>query len=339
VLGGAVTAVAVCVGVALLVVVPPPVGRGPAAAALTVTAGPPPAGRNVDLYDAAVQHAFAQVQAAVATSADLKAVPSNLDPPLADASADKSAMYLNGCLRNLFEVGQPECATGDTASTTTVALVGDSDATMWSPAFQQVATQRRWRLESMGKSGCPLLNLAITDRIILRREYTECKQWRGQIIARLRAEHPRLVVLSISRLYGDTVSSFKSYDPAWIDSLTRLVQQLRSTGAEVLVLGPIPDPRSNVRNCLSGHLDDVTACSPRRSTAVNEPGIAAETAATKAGGGQYADITALFCTADRCPVIVGNTLVYLDKFHTTFEYSRLLAPVIGALADRALVCG
>ena len=88
-LGGAATAVAVCVGVALLVVVPDPVGRGPAAAALTVTAAPPPTGHNIDAYDAAVQHAFAQVQAAVAASADLKAVPSNLDPPLADAAAER----------------------------------------------------------------------------------------------------------------------------------------------------------------------------------------------------------------------------------------------------------
>ena len=147
-------------------------------------------------------------------------------------------------------------------------------------------------------------------------------------------------MLSISRLYrADTVSSFKSYDPAWIDSLTRLVQQLRGTGAQVLVLGPIPDPHSVVPICLSEHLDDATACSPLRSKAVNQSGIAAETSATKAGGGQYADLTALFCTPDRCPVIVGNTLVYLDKFHLTFEYSRLLAPVIGALAGRALVCG
>ena len=65
--------------------------------------------------------------------------------------------------------------------------------------------------------------------------------------------------------------------------------------------------------CLSGHLDDATACSPPRSTAVNQAGIAAESAATKAGGGQYADLTDLFCTADRCPVIVGNTLVYFDS--------------------------
>ncbi len=69
--------------------------------------------------------------------------------------------------------------------------------------------------------------------------------------------------------------------------------------------------------CLSGHLDDATACAPPRSTAVNESGIAAESAATKAGGGQYADLTDLFCTADRCPVIVGNTLVYVDESHLT----------------------
>ena len=105
------------------------------------------------------------------------------------------------------------------------------------------------------------------------------------------------------------------------------------------MLGPIPDPHSVVPICLSGYLDDVTACLPQRSTAVNESGIAAESAATKAGGGHYADLTELFCTTDRCPVIVGNTLVYLDENHLTFEYSRVLAPVIGALADRALAHG
>ncbi len=118
--------------------------------------------------------------------------------------------------------------------------------------------------------------------------------------------------------------------------MTRLVHQLRDTGAAVLVLGPIPDPRSSVPNCLSIHLDDASACSPPRATAVNQAGITAETTATNAGGGHYTDLTDLFCTTDRCPVIVGNTLVYFDQSHITLEYSRLLAPVIAALTDRAL---
>jgi len=337
-LGGVATALAVCVGVALLVSLPIPVGHGPAANQLTIAETPAPPGSTIDTYDAAVQHAFAQLQAAVAASANLKAVPSNLNPPLADATPRNSPGPSNGCFRGIFDIGQPECASGDTASPTTVALVGDSNAAMWNPAFQQIATQRHWRLETMAKAACPLLDLPIINPA-KGREYTECKQWREQIIARLQAEHPTLIVLAVMRRYGARYgwrSGFTSYDPAWIDSMSRLVRQLRGGDAQVLVLGPIPDPHTSVTDCLSVHLDDATACSPSRSTAVNQSGIAAESAATKAGGGQYADLTELFCTADRCPVIVGNSLVYRDVNHVTDTYSRLLAPAIGALADRAL---
>ncbi len=334
-LGGAVTAVAVSVCLALLVVVPVPVGHGPPAQALVVTAAPPPTGTSVVPYDAAVQNAFTQVEAAVSASADLRAVPSNLDPPLARVADELKSGY-GGCVRGVWEVDQPECATGDTASTTTLALVGDSHAAMWGPAFQQVAEQRHWRMENMNKGGCPVLDLPVFNPIV-HREYTECVQWRDRIIARLQSEHPRLVVLSIRRYYPN--QRFAAYDPAWIDSLTRLVRQLRGTGAQVLVLGPIPIPQVSVPDCLSAHLDDATACSPQRSTAVNDPGIAAETAATEAGGGRYANLTPLFCTAARCPVIVGNTLVYIDASHISVEYARALAPVMSALADRALVNG
>ncbi|MEE6176650.1 acyltransferase family protein [Mycobacterium sp. 050134] len=339
--GGAATAVAVAVGVALLAVVPVPVGRGAPAAALTVPASPPAAG--ADGYDAAIRLAFAQVQAAVAASADVRAVPANLEPPLADAAAEQRAYSFDGCLRTPFEAGQPECASGDTGSPITVALIGDSHAAMWSPAFQQIATQRRWRLELLSKGACPPMDLPTASGPFsgLVEHLEHCGQWRGQILARLRAEHPRLIVLSTWRGYGagsgnGWLSGFTSYDAAWIDSLGRLVRQLRETGAQVLVLGPVPAPETSVPVCLSGHLDDVAACSPARSTAVNQAGIAAETVATQAAGGQYADLTPLFCTPDRCPVIVGNTLVYFDWEHLTLEYSRLLAPAIGALSDRAL---
>jgi hypothetical protein len=218
-------------------------------------------------------------------------------------------------------------------------MVGDSHAAMWNPALQQVAAQRHWRLEMLAKGACPPMDLPIANplrRLVERFEH--CGQWRAEILARLRAERPRLVVLSLWRGYGadESMTGFHSYDAAWLDGMTRLVQQLRGTGAKVLVLGPVPDPRFVVPICLSGHLDDASACLPRRSAAVNPAGIAAESAAATAGGGQYADLTDLFCTATRCPVVVGNTLVFFDESHLTFEYSRLLAPVVGALADRTL---
>ena len=131
-LGAAATSGAVCVALLLLLLRPAPVGHGAAAAAVTITA-PTPAAAPLDRYDAAVQ----QVQAAVAASAGVQAVPSNLSPAVGDAAADKPAVFVNGCVRSWRDVGQADCATGDPASATTVALVGDSHAAMWNPSFEQ----------------------------------------------------------------------------------------------------------------------------------------------------------------------------------------------------------
>ncbi len=159
-------------------------------------------------------------------------------------------------------------------------------------------------------------------------------------MARLRAEHPQLIVVNSARLYGANgtgmwLPNFNAFNPAWIDSLTRLVRQLRGTGAKVLLLGPTPVPGTSVPTCLSANLDDATTCSTSPDVS-SGPGMAAESAATRAGGGQYADLTKLFCTANRCPAIVGNTMLYVDTRHLTREYSELLAPAMGVLADRTL---
>jgi peptidoglycan/LPS O-acetylase OafA/YrhL len=333
-LGGVATAVAVCAGVALMDWVPNPVGRGAPAARLTITASPPPPGSGIDAYDAAVHDAFAQVQAAVAAATSLRAVPSNLEPQLAHAAAEYRAEFFNGCQRNLLGVGQPGCVAGDATSTTKVALLGDSHATMWAPAFQQVAEQRHWRLETLTKGACPPMSLPVTSFLGRLVDYVQrCEKWRGDVMARLRAERPGLVVVSMSRGYGGLDYLPKPYNRAWDDGLTRLVQQLRGIGAQVLVLGPVPNPYESVPTCLSDHLDDAAACSSPRARAVNRAGIADETAATRAGGGHYQDLTELFCTGDRCPVVVGNTMVYFDD-HLTSQYALALAPAMGALADR-----
>ncbi|ORW26639.1 acyltransferase family protein [Mycobacterium palustre] len=337
VLAGAASGVAACACVLLLTLVPAPTGHGVAAPKANIVALPPPNVRAVSPQQAAVDQAFAQVRDAVAASAGLRAVPSNLDPPLADAPADKAAVFVNGCVRSWREVGQGECATGDTASPTRVVLVGDSHAAMWEPALRQVAEQRHWRLETLAKVTCPLQDLRITSPY-LGREYTECEQWRAQIVDRLTAERPGLVVLDMSRRYGADFG-FTSYDPAWMDTLGRTVARLRQLGATVLVLGPVPDPRGSVPSCLSGHLDDAAACAPTRPAALDAGGIGAERAVTAAAGGHYADLTDLFCAAQRCPVIVGNTLVFRDDNHVTTEYARLLTPAVGGLADRAVSGG
>ncbi len=94
-----------------------------------------------------------RVQAAVAASAELRAVPSNLSPPL-DAITKPEA-FVNGCVLSWQDTAVPDCVSGDAASATKVALIGDSHAGMWHPALEATAQQRGWRLETYAKSHLP----------------------------------------------------------------------------------------------------------------------------------------------------------------------------------------
>jgi peptidoglycan/LPS O-acetylase OafA/YrhL len=328
--GGALTAVAVCACVVLLMVRPVPVGHGVAAAPVAPSAPAPspadgvPAPPPMSIRD--------QVLAAVAKSTEASPAPTNLTPGL--GAIAKPEVFVNGCVLSWRDVAQPDCVSGDAGSATTVALVGDSHAAMWQPALEPIAQQRHWRLVTMSKVLCPMMDLPINSPY-LGRNFTECEQWRGDTMARLEQQRPQLVVLDMSRRYGADFG-FASYDPAWLNSLTRLVQRLRATGAAVLVLSQVPDPHSTVPTCVSAHMDDVTACAPARADGLNDAGIRAEAAATAAGGGQYAELSDYFCTADRCPVVIGNTLVYRDDNHITTEYATVLAPLLAEMLDKQL---
>lgn len=343
-LGAAATAVAVAVGAVPLVSVPSPVGSGSPVTSITITADPTPPNASMETHDAAVRAVFAQVQAAVAASVDLQAVPSNLQPPLTDQAAQFRAISTNGCLRLPLQGDQPECLAGNNSSSTTVALIGDSRAAMFNPAFRVIAEERQWRLEMMSKAACPVVDLPLTKHFDgLAEQFQRCEQWRTHIMSRLRAERPQLVVVSMARGYGGngtgiwTQTGFEFFDSAWIEALSQTVQELREMGSRVLLLGPTPDPIASVPECLSGHLDDAAACSaPASQNSFNGSGVKAEATATTSAGGSYADLTQLFCAVDRCPAIVGNTMVYFDAGHITREYSEYLAPALGALADRAL---
>ncbi|AQT79344.1 acyltransferase [Mycolicibacterium litorale] len=327
-LGSTVTAAAVAAALLLPVFVRPPVGPGAPAPAAAVEA-------QSTLGADPLTDAVNRIAAAVRAAAQRRDVPSNLTPALDDAATDKPAVFVNGCVRSWLDIGVPECASGDPAAPTTVALVGDSHVAMWEPALEVTARQRHWRLETMAKITCPLQGTQITSPY-LGREYTECQAWRAQVFDRLKAERPKLIVVSMSRRYGADFG-FTTYDRGWRDSLKALVMRLRSTtDARVLVLGPVPDPHSTVPVCLSAHLSDTRPCTPARDVAMSAAGIAAEADMVRAGGGQYADLSALFCTDTVCPVTVGNDLVFRDDNHITVEYAQSLGPVLGLIVDRAM---
>jgi peptidoglycan/LPS O-acetylase OafA/YrhL len=337
-LGAGLTVGAAAATMATAVLVPIPHGQGLAAppAVIRITR-PARARRPTSENPAAARLASlsAPVVRAVAKAVTtVRTVPANLEPSLELAHANQPRPVVDGCLIRWLGVSSGPCVYGSPASRRTVVLFGDSHALQWFPALDRAASAHRWRLVSLTKTTCPPVQLSFWSPV-LGRPYVECDRWRANMLQRIRAERPALVVLGAARHYGD-VYHFQVYGPAWISGLAKTVHQVRATGAQVVVLGPTPKPQVDVPDCLSRHLHNAVACTTTRRVAVDAGGVRLERQAVLRAGGSYLDVTPWLCTSSTCAALVGNLLAYRDDNHLTTTYTTWLSPLLGYQLDQTI---
>ncbi|WP_067507639.1 acyltransferase family protein [Actinoplanes sp. TFC3] len=267
----------------------------------------------------------------IAGSLDLPAVPANLTPKLATVAKDKPHFYSEGCSGSFddAEVKKP-CAYGDLSSGTTVVLFGDSHAGHWFPALEAASLQRHWKLVVVTKSAC-----SAADGTIflpqLKRDFTECVQWRKDAFAYVRSLHPAKVLLASTYPSSELLHVDGTQDEAWAAGWRRSVRAATAPGTEVYFMSDTPWQAGSTPECLSEHMDRPSACARTRTDALALPARRKLVAdAARAAGATVIDPVPWFCTPGVCPVIVGNVLVYRDQHHVTTAYSRLLAPQLGA---------
>ena len=346
--GFSLSALGVCSCVVASVMVPSIGGRGLApVATLHITPSarvlpvPPkkheaPALAEAQARLAADQRSLAQTVRRSVATVD---VPANLVPPLADASADQPLPDEYGCTLGFLSTYVPPCVFGDVNAKKTVVIFGDSHAAQWFPALDKVADARHWRLIVWTKATCPPVDISLFSPD-LGRPYTECSEFRSSAIARIKALRPMLVVMGIAPNY-DSPYGVVQDGPAWLADLGKVVAQVRSSGAQVLVMGPVESPGTVVPDCLSGNLDDVVACNIAPIDHHEGPGlvgydragVVAERDTIVKAGGHFVDVKPWFCTPQMCPVVIGNLLVFRDNDHITATYSAFLSPVVADEVD------
>lgn len=274
------------------------------------------------------------IVAEVEASAALSTVPGNVDPALDVISKDKPDLAAAdgiSCMVSLLETevsAEPggTCVAGGTENgQTTVVLVGDSHAYHWVPALREVAIERGWKLVSLTKGGCAFWDVELVNTN-LKRDYTECYQWRENALERIEQEQPAMVITSAG-IFNPRDGDFAD---RWVAGVETGTQKLVATGAEVVVIEDTPYPKKDVPTCLAQNVTDTTECvlSPEEAYSDNAR-RERSAAAASAAGATLVDPYRWFCTAEACPVIVGNTIVYTDNSHVSATYSRLLAEVLG----------
>ena len=255
-------------------------------------------------------------------------VPADLVPELALARDDLPRIYGDGCHLSVPETASPACVFGSVASEQVIVLFGDSHAAQWFPALERLASSHGWRLVSLTKSSCPAADVTIWSTS-LKREYSECDEWRRAALERIAREHPWLVVISDSREY--TLWSEGALVPAaeggalWNGGLGRTLANLAAVAGRVVLIGDTPRSQVDPPVCLSRHPDDVLACASPQRLALDTARLAEERAVAATAHAGFVDPTAWVCPSEPCPVIVGRLLVYRDEQHLTATFARALA--------------
>jgi parallel beta-helix repeat protein len=256
-------------------------------------------------------------------------LPSDVTPSLATVASD-FGMPSHGC-----EVKPPATAPvlpcdefGDPNGKVHVMFVGDSHAGMWLPAVNQLALKNGWRLTFLAKTGCPFANYPSFQLAgYADRPYTECNSWRAAVIARIVAVKPSVVIVASEE------RSIAAQEPK---GLTQSLDAIKKSVPKILFLADTPKPTSDVPDCLAQHPSDITTCNIPVSTGVENAGRLAEIAGAKAAGATVIDPEAWFCTNTTCPVVIQNTIVYLDDSHITAAYALFSEPQLAAAVNAAV---
>jgi peptidoglycan/LPS O-acetylase OafA/YrhL len=256
-------------------------------------------------------------------------LPADLAPALAQAKDDLPVIYSDGCHLDIATTTPGDCIFGDTTSSTTVVLFGDSHAAQWFPALERLSRAHHWRLLSMTKSACAPADIPVWNGV-LKHGYDECRTWREAVLARVAREHPAFVVVSEAYNYtldidGDKVSASDRED-IWKAGLERTLQRIADVGAVPVLIGDTPRMGDDPPDCLSEHVDDVARCTTTAAVAVDRHGLSRDRKVAEEVGATFVDPTSWVCFTDPCIAVNGRFLVFRDTHHLTATYARGLAP-------------
>jgi hypothetical protein len=270
---------------------------------------------------------------------DQRRVPPNLRPTIADGRHSQPPIRAK-CQTPHGRAVPVVCRFGPVGADVTVALLGDSHALMWSSPIRHIVHDKGWRLLSITKTACPALLGIYTKSQVEIDGGANCQRWRRNVIARLKADPPDLVIITQSDRYplytAKGALQPKSKRPAlWGRALKKTLAALPAR-SRVLVMGDVPHNSSNPRRCLSHNRGDMSMCVSPRAGPEGRTIETALRATARASGAHFGTLSGKVCSYDPCPVVQGRILMWRDKGHLTNTFAVQLKPSIRALMVEAL---
>jgi peptidoglycan/LPS O-acetylase OafA/YrhL len=249
------------------------------------------------------------------------------------AAKDKNGLDQRRCTTDFDDARVIPCTFGDTASVTTVVLLGDSHAAQWFSAIDSVAHRRGWKLVTMTKYSCPVARVAMHNAV-LARLYTECAEWREAALRKVIALRPAGVIIGeFARSGAVRVTPSGGIDSlsveGWRDGLRSTLVTLDSAGVRTLLLYDAPAAGHLVPACLSRaqHLGaPVDGCGVSRVASLDSLARRADTeAAHGLPNVSLLDLSDVVCAAKSCAPIRDGVVVFRDANHLAEAFVQRLS--------------
>lgn len=255
------------------------------------------------------------------------------DPSLADAPPER-------CITDIRSARFEVCSYGASAeeATRTVALVGDSHAEQWLPAFVAAAEAGGWRLLVAAKSSCPFSGAERTEPALSSEVLAEmragCLSWNREVLALL-AEQPSIDTVVVSARGRNPVVAPDG--ERWQDVAAAAYAErwavIPATVEHIVVLRDTPTMADDVLTCVRDEADPGSACARDRTDAlVDDPQFDAAVASDDRRV-RPLDLTDGLCAPDECSPVIGDVLAYRDSHHLSWVYAATLGPAVRDALD------
>ena len=239
----------------------------------------------------------------------------------------------HGCWGTTVEEIKQPCEFGDTKSSTTVVLFGDSHAEHWFGALDRVGKERGWKIVLMVKGGCPVADMPALMR--RQRYYHDCSRFREAMMQRILALKPSAAILSSWDHYIPVTgeeSPWQVTAEMWQLGLRRTYSRLSAAGIPVVAIRGTPRTWFRVPQCLSRReagLMFAGPCEYDLASSLIPEAVAAQNAAARGLGVRFVDMNDQVCWSTPCQVARNGVVVFTDDNHLTVNFSRSVAGIFG----------
>ncbi|MGQ7788290.1 acyltransferase family protein [Nesterenkonia sp. K-15-9-6] len=273
-----------------------------------------------------------------------------LAPHPAEVTAQNNEPIYPDCQADTEEEGVKECWLGaeETDADGTVAVFGDSHATMWLPALDEIAQEHDKRLLVLTRSACSPRVSALDD------DSNACVRANAEIMDRLAEDDDvETVVVAGSQIHSsfsgpdddlelpetdleltDTARAMYAPIDAWLEA-----------GKEVAVFGEVPrmnketEDEQTLPECVALHEEDPAAC--RDEVDDTHVGDRWLTRSVEVFGDEdnfhFIPTEDMLCDDEFCYAVLGGAITFRDNSHVSENFVRSATGEIGQRLESAIL--